>query len=69
MKEIEPNRVYTFDEVLELFQFAPTTLRKLVTRGDIPATKLGRHWRFLGSDILGALSNAQPNANRRRENG
>ena len=50
--EIEPNRVYTFDEVLEILQLSPVTLRKLVRRGEIPATKLGKRYRFLGSELL-----------------
>jgi len=37
--EIEANRVYTFDEVLEILKLSPGTLRRLVKNGEIPATK------------------------------
>ena len=53
--EIAPNRVYTFDEVLELLRLSPVTLRRLIRTGNIPATKLGKQYRFLGSALLKAL--------------
>ena len=52
---IEPNRVYTFDEVLKLLQLSPVTLRKLVRNGDVPASKLGKQYRFLGTELIKAL--------------
>ncbi len=57
--DIEPNKVYTFDEVLELLRLSPVTLRKLVRSGDIPASKLGKQYRFLGADLLKALEKTQ----------
>ncbi len=56
---IEPNKVYTFDEVLELLRLSPVTLRKLVRTGDIPASKLGKQYRFLGAHLLKALERTQ----------
>jgi len=55
--DIEPNRVYTFDEVLEVLKLSPVTLRKLVRSGDVPASKLGKQYRFLGAELLKALEN------------
>lgn len=55
--DIEPNRVYTFDEVLEVLKLSPVTLRKLVRNGDVPASKLGKQYRFLGAELLRALEN------------
>jgi len=55
--DIEPNRVYTFDEVLEVLKLSPVTLRKLVRNGDVPASKLGKQYRFLGAELLKALEN------------
>lgn len=52
---IESNRVYTFDEVLEILKLSPVTLRKLVRKGAIHATKLGKQYRFLGSEIVETL--------------
>ncbi len=57
--DIEPNRVYTFDEILEVLKLSPVTLRKLVRNGDIPASKLGKQYRFLGADLLKALEKTQ----------
>jgi len=53
--EIEPNRVYTFDEVLRLLKLSPVTLRRLIRSEKIPANKLGKQYRFLGSELLRAL--------------
>jgi excisionase family DNA binding protein len=53
--EIEENRVYTFDEVLEILKLSPVTLRRLVRKGDIPAKKLGKQYRFLGAELIKAL--------------
>ena len=55
--DIEPNRVYTFDEVLEVLKLSPVTLRKLVRNGDVPASRLGKQYRFLGAELLKALEN------------
>jgi len=57
--DIEPNRVYTFDEILEVLKLSQVTLRKLVRNGDIPASKLGKQYRFLGADLLKALEKTQ----------
>lgn len=55
--DIEPNKVYKFDEVLELLKLSPVTLRKLVRNGDVPASKLGKQYRFLGTELLRILEN------------
>lgn len=55
--DIEPNRVYTFDEILEVLKLSPVTLRKLVRNGDVPASKLGKQYRFLGAELLKAFNN------------
>jgi excisionase family DNA binding protein len=57
--QIEPNQVYTFDEVCKILNLAPTTPRKLVKNGEIPATKLGKQYRFLGSELLRTLESGQ----------
>ena len=60
--DIEPNRVYTFDEVLKVLKLSPVTLRKLVRNGDVPASKLGKQYRFLGAELLRAFENKQQHA-------
>ena len=57
--QIEANRVYTFDEVLEILKLSPGTLRKLVKNGEIPATKLGKQCRLLGSELLRTLESGR----------
>lgn len=53
--EILPNAVYTLEEVCEILQIHDSTARRWIKRGDIPARKIGRGYRFLGSDILSAM--------------
>lgn len=53
--KIEANRVYTFDQVLKILKLSPVTLRRLIHSGDIPATRLGKQYRFLGSALLDML--------------
>jgi len=53
--EIVPNCVYTFEDVLKILKLSPVTLRKLVRQGYIPATKLGKQYRFIGSELLKTL--------------
>ncbi len=59
---IEPNRVYTFHEVSKLLQLSPVTLRKLVRIGGLPASKLGKQYRFLGNEILKVLAEGKADA-------
>lgn len=64
--EIEPNRVYSFDEVLKLLQLSPVTLRKLVRNGTIPATRLGKKYRFLGSELINCLEGGKRENNEKQ---
>ncbi len=49
---IEPGRVYTLKEALELLVLSESTFRLLQRRGEVKGQKLGRQWRFLGSELL-----------------
>jgi excisionase family DNA binding protein len=40
------DQVLTADEVSRWLRIPKTTLYKLCQEGRIPATKIGRHWRF-----------------------
>ena len=42
------DQVMTAGEVAELLQMPVSTVYYLANRGELPATRLGRSWRFLG---------------------
>lgn len=41
----------TVDEVAKYLRLKPETIRSMARRGDLPAIKLGRVWRFRSSSI------------------
>jgi len=41
-----PDPVMTIDELADYLKISKSTLYHLVRRGEIPGTKIGRHWRF-----------------------
>ena len=41
----------TVDEVAKIFRLKPETIGSMAQRGDLPAIKLGRVWRFRSSSI------------------
>ena len=41
----------TVDEVAKYLRLKPETIRSIARRGDLPAIKLGRVWRFRRSSI------------------
>jgi len=49
---IERNKVYTLKEARVLLKVPESTFRLLIRRAEIRGRKIGRHWRFLGSDLL-----------------
>ena len=53
--EILPNAVYTLEEACQILQIHDSTARRWIKRGDIPARKIGRGYRFLGFDLLSAM--------------
>ena len=40
-------------EVAELFRICPKTVRRWITAGELPATRLGRDYRIARSDLKG----------------
>jgi excisionase family DNA binding protein len=42
----QPDAVMTIDELAEYLKLSKSTLYHLVRRGEVPGTKIGRHWRF-----------------------
>lgn len=49
-------RVMTAQEVSEHLRIPLSTIYNLTKRGKIPAIKLGKHWRYLESDIVNLWS-------------
>jgi len=39
-------KLLTPNEVIEVLQIPKSTLYKLCSEGEIPAAKIGKHWRF-----------------------
>lgn len=48
---ISNGTLLTVDEVAKIFRLKPETIRSMARRGDLPAIKLGRVWRFRSSSI------------------
>jgi excisionase family DNA binding protein len=48
----------TVEEVAEYLQFDRQTVSRMAQRGELPAAKVGRHWRFR-KDILDAFLEEQ----------
>jgi len=46
------DEILTHEEVAEWLKLPKSTLYKLLTEKKIPAVKIGKHWRFLKSDLL-----------------
>ena len=45
-KVAKSEEILNADEVSEWLKIPKSTLYKLCTEGDVPAAKVGRHWRF-----------------------
>ena len=62
-KEIGDNgkRIMTAQEVSEHLRIPLSSLYGLTKRGKIPAIKLGKHWRYLESDIVNLWQTRDPN--------
>ncbi len=60
MPETPGDEVLTVDEVAALLKIEPNTVRALCRRGELPGVKLGKHWRFLRSEVLAAIRPAGP---------
>ncbi len=56
MTQIEPNTVYTTEEAQDLLKVSKSTIKRLLKKGIIRAYKLGGQYRFLGKEILRAVS-------------
>lgn len=48
---INKSSLLKVEEVAEILRLKPSTIRAMARRGDLPAIKLGRVWRFRKSSI------------------
>jgi excisionase family DNA binding protein len=60
--EIRPNAVYTLAEVCQIFRVSEATVRRLLRQGILRSGRVGRSYRFLGSQLLDALYPATTHA-------
>lgn len=49
------SNLLTVDEVAKFLRLKPETIRSMARRGDLPAIKIGRVWRFRRSSITELL--------------
>lgn len=56
--EIRPHRVYTLAEVRQIFKVSDATLRRWLKDGKLRSARVGRAYRFLGSQLLEAFDTA-----------
>jgi len=53
---LNPDMVYTVDQLAEILQVSPKTARQVLRRGQIPAKKIGQEWRIMGESIKAYMS-------------
>ena len=50
MQKTRPEQLLTIEDVAELFQVSPKTVRRWILAGELAAAKLGNQWRIANSD-------------------
>ncbi len=53
---MDDEKLYTSAEIQLFLRVSSSTLRRLVRRGELPARRVGRQYRFLGSEVMRALA-------------
>jgi len=54
LADISPGELYTLREACRVLRVSEPTVRRWVKTGRLRARKIGRDYRFLGSELLGA---------------
>ena len=54
--EINPNEVYTTEEVHTLLKVRPSTTMRLIKKGIIRTAKVGKQYRVLGKELIRLVS-------------
>ncbi len=57
---IQPNVVYTLREACQILQVSEATMRRWLKEGKIASARIGRGYRFLGTQLLEALAIPEP---------
>jgi len=57
LAEVSAYRLWTVRDVSHYLSLNPETVRLMIRRGEIPAQKVGRVWRFDPETIIGKYSN------------
>lgn len=56
MSVINPHEIYTTQETQDLLKISSSTMKRLLKRGLIKASKIGGQYRIMGKEILRAVS-------------
>lgn len=56
MPRINPNEIYTTNEVQSLLKISNSTIKRLLKRGILRANKVGGQYRVLGKEVLRIVS-------------
>lgn len=56
MSKIEPDGVYTPNEVQDYLKISTSTMKRLLKKGIIRANKVGGQYRILGREVLRIIS-------------
>lgn len=61
MAEQVVDEIWTSEEAAEYFKTSVASMEQLARRGEVPAKKVGRHWRFSASALKKWFGTWQPN--------
>ncbi len=61
MAEEVVDEIWTSKEAAEYFKTTVASLEQLARRGEVPAKKVGRHWRFSAAALKRWFSDWKPN--------
>ncbi len=56
-RQINPNEIYTYDQLKEIFLITKRTLSSFVENGELRPVVFGNKYRFLGSEVLRFVNN------------
>ena len=56
MPEINPNEIYTTEEVQSFLKISDSTIKRMLKKGIIKAYKVGGRYRIWGSEVLRLVS-------------
>jgi len=56
MDKIEPNKIYTTAETMDVLRISKSTIKRWLKKGIIRANKIGGRYKILGSEILRLIS-------------